>query len=255
MPMVMDQGSMTQLMILIKLFDHVDKPAAISKSIGITIQGVNYHLKILRQKGLVDDNNEISKDGFSFMETGLTSLRDFVSENMMKIDNVVTWEALADVDISQGERVGIYMSDGYLHAGNPDSRTVGITRNAARKGEVVSVTSISGIIKFDFGRILVCVIPPIEDVSDKSRLIGEVGDDLSSNRLVAVVGEEARWAAESAGYIPQIEFSALDGVFEAATRGMDSTLVISSRRFHYALPEIKELQNKYKEIALRIKYL
>ena len=253
--MVLDQGSLTQLMILIKLFDHVDKPASIAKGIGITIQGVNYHLKILRKKGLINENNEISKEGFSFLETGLSALRDFVSENMTKIDNIVTWEAIADSDITKGDTVDIFMESGYLHADHRENKTTGIARNNASEGEVVAVTSISGIIKVELGSILICVLPPIEEVQDRPALLKQVGLHSNGKSVIAVVGEEAFYAVNGAGMSPTLEYAALDGVFEAGTRGLESVLFISSRRFHYLLSDLKELQNRYKEIAVKIKYL
>ena len=253
--MVLDQGSLTQLMILIKLFDRVDKPASIAKSIGITIQGVNYHLKILRKKGLISDGNEITKEGFGFLESGLSSLRDFVSENMAKVDDIVTWEAISDRNIRKGETVGIYMEGGYLHAGQQGAKTSGIAKNDAAEGSVVAVTSITGIIKVELGNILICVLPPIEEVDDRNKLLDSIRDQIIPNRKLAVVGEEALFGLKSIELKPDLEFASLAGVFEAGTRGLDSTLFISSRRFHYLLSDLKELQNKYKEIQVKIKYL
>lgn len=253
--MVLDQGALTQLMILIKLSDGVDKPAGIAKGIGITLQGVNYHLKILRKRGYVDADNQITKEGFSFLENGLSSLRDFVSENIAKIDDMVTWEAISDENIEQGNLVGIYMESGYLHASRRTAETSGIAKNKAVAGEIVSVTSISGIINVKMGEIFISVLPPMEEILDINALTGNVKSEIGEDVLIAVVGEEALYVVRKAGKEPDIEFASLNGVFEAAVRGLDSALFLSSRRFHYLLSDLKELQNKYKEINVRIKYL
>lgn len=252
--MVLDQGELTQLMILVELFDGVDKPASIAKAVGITIQGVNYHLKILKKRGYVNDSNEISKEGFNLLESGLGSLRSFVSENMTKIDNIVTWEAIADTAINKGEDVPVYMSSGYLHAGGKGSKTKGLARNNAARGEIVGVT-VKDIITVDFGSISICVMPSIEDIEDKESFTVRIKEEISPEKQVAVIGEEAFYAVTKAGTTPNMEFASLDGVFEAATRGLDSVLFISSRRFHYLLTQLKELQNRYKEIGVKIKYL
>ncbi len=252
--MVLDQGELTQLMIMVELFDGVDKPASIAKSVGITVQGVNYHLKILRKKGLVTETNEISKEGYSFLESGLGSLREFVSENLAKIDNIVTWEAIADTPVEKGDGVGVYMSGGYLHAGKQNGKSSGVARNSAKKGEIV-VASINGIIGVEFGKIQICVLPSAEDIWDKENLASRLSEEFESGSKIAVVGEEAFYAVLAAGREPNIEYASLDGVFEAATRGLDSVLFISPRRFHYLLPQLKILQNRYKEIGLKIKYL
>ncbi len=253
--MVLDQGSLTQLMILIKLFDHVDKPSSIAKSIGITIQGVNYHLKIMKKKGLLNETNELSKEGFNFLESGLSSLRDFVSENLTKIDNIVTWEAIADTKISSGDEVSVYMKTGYLHAGASGDKAIGISKNDANPGEVVAVTSISSIINVEIGVIDIIVLPPVEEIKNKKNYLGQITENLSKVDIHAVSGEQAYITLKEAGFHPDMEFASIDGVFEAATRGLNSALVISSRRFHYMLSDLKELQNKFKEISVKIKYL
>lgn len=253
--MVLDQGTLTQLMILIKLGDGIDKPAAIAKGIGITIQGVNYHLKILRKRGFIDDENQISKIGFSFLENGLSSLRDFVSENMAKIDNIVTWEAISDEDLGKGETVGIYMKNGYLHASRSITDPKGVTKIPARAGEIVAVTSISGIVNVQMGSVSISVLPVIEEAGEIGVIIDYVKSQISGSDLVAVIGEEAFYAVTKAGSKPDLEFASLNGVFEAAIRGLNSALFVSSRRFHYVLGDLKDLQNRYKEINVRIKYL
>ncbi len=253
--MVLDQGSLTQLMILVKLFDHVEKPGSIAKDIGITIQGVSYHLKLLKKRGLLSENNELTKEGFSFMESGLSSLRDFVSENLTKIDNIVTWEAIADESISQGDEVRIYMKKGYLHANLTGDNPTGISKNSASRGEVVAVTSISDIINVKLGTIEIFVLPPIEGIDDRPSLLEQLQSSIRNDQLVGVSGEQAYVLLGELGIAPDLEFASIDGVFEAATRGMSSALVISSRRFHYMLSDLKELENRFKEISVRIKYL
>lgn len=253
--MVLDQGSLTQLMILVKLFDHVEKPGSIAKDIGITIQGVSYHLKLLKKRGLLTESNELTKEGFSFMESGLSSLRDFVSENLTKIDNIVTWEAIADDNISQGDEVRIFMKQGYLHASLTGDNPTGISKNTVSMGDVVAVTSISEIINVKLGDIHIYVLPPIEAVADRSSMLSQLRSSVQKDQLVAVAGEQAYVLMGELGITPELEYASMEGVFEAATRGMNSALVISSRRFHYMLSDLKDLENRFKEITVRIKYL
>lgn len=253
--MVLDQGSLTQLMILVKLFDHVDKPVGIANSIGITVQGVNYHLKLMKKRGLITDENELSKEGVNFLESGLNSLRDFVSDNLTKIDNIVTWEAIADTVISKGDVVGIYMKDGYLHAGPSGSQPTGISKNSAAIGEVVGVSSISSIIGIELGSIEIFVLPPVEDIEDKISLLKKLQEAFNGTHVTAVSGEQAYVMLMELGVKPEMEYASINGVFEAATRGLNASLLISSRRFHYMLSDLKELQNRFKEISVRINYL
>lgn len=253
--MVLDQGSLTQLMILIKLFDHVDRPGNIAKSIGITIQGVNYHLKLMKKRGLLTEENQLSKEGVNFLESGLSSLRDFVAENLTKIDNLVTWEAIADDRITRGDEVKIYMKSGYLHASLSGGAPTGISKNDAEIGEILAVTSISSIINVEIGDIEIFVLPPVETIENKKEFMKQLQDLPKEGRLRAVSGEQAYVTLKELGSDINMEFASIDGVFEAAMRGLSSTLLISSRRFHYMLSDLKDLQNKFREIQVKIKYL
>lgn len=253
--MVLDQGSLTQLMILIRLFDRTDRTGEIAKSIGITVQGVNYHLKLMRKKGLITEDNKLSKEGVNFLESGLSSLRDFVSENLTKIDNLVTWEAIADEDISGGDMVHTYLNSGYLHASLSGQDPTGISKNKASAGEIIAVTSISSIIGVSLGSISIYVLPPIEEISDPEAFALQLKSLIQEGDLIAVAGEQAYGTLHNQGIEPDMEFAPLHGVFEAASRGISSSLFISSRRFHYMLSDLKELQNKFKDIIVKIKYL
>ncbi len=254
--MLPDQGTTTQIMILLNLFDEVDKPSTIAKSIGITIQGVQYHVKILKNKGYISESNEITKEGYNFLETGLNSMRDFISENIAKLDDIVTWEAIADETLKKGDPVSVYMDNGYLHAGRGGNGAKGIVKNTAGKDEIAAVSSMSGIVNFKFGLVKIVVLPDVENLSDETLLIERIRNEHQENGgKIAIVGEEAYLMIMKSSLRIDIEFASLHGVFEAAARGIFSTLYISPRRFHYLLSDLRELQNKYKEVTVKIKYL
>lgn len=256
--MLPDQGTMTQIMILLNIFDGEKKPSVIARNIGITIQGVQYHMKILSGKGYIDTDENITKEGFNFLETGLSNLRDFVSQSMSRLDDVVTWEAIAAGDIGKGQTVILEMHDGYLYAreGTDPDKASGKSRNSAPKGDIVAVSSITGIIGLRIGTVAIDVIPDVENIPSFSELEEIIRKESSQGRLlIGTVGEEAFVLCRKAGFSPELQYASLHSAFEAGIRGVDSVVFVSNRRFHYLLADIKDLQNRYREVNVRIKYL
>ena len=253
--MVPDQGTLTQLMIMLRILQGEDRPADISREVGITLQGVQYNIKQLEKRGLLDQNAHITKDGFAFVETYLTNLRDFVSSNLSRLDTVNTWEAIADDNFSKNDKALLRMEGGYLHARATDGPYSGTAAWDASKGSIVGIGQVKEKIEVNIGDVMIYVVPVSPSISNSAKLSEELEKASSSNRIIAVSGEHAYYLVRSAGYVPKIEFASLEGSFEAASRGLDVLLVISNRRFHFALSLIKEMETRYPEINLQIKYL
>ncbi len=255
--MLPDQGTLTQIMILLQIFDGEKKPSAIAKSIGITVQGVQYHMKIMTGKGLIDSDSNITKEGFNFLDTGLSSMRDFVSQSIARLDDVVTWEAIAAGRIISGEEVSLNMKNGYLYASAPPGMgATGRARNNAEEGDIVAVTSINGIIGVKIGTVSVIVLPDAENIDktlDFKSILNETQGE--SGSLVGSIGEEAYVICRKSGIKPDLEYASIHSAFEAGVRGMSSTILVSNRRFHYLISDIKDLQNRYRDVNVRIKYL
>ena len=57
--MKIEQALLSQLMILLNIKNGKTRPSEISKDIGITLQGVVYHIKILKEKGFIDNNHQL----------------------------------------------------------------------------------------------------------------------------------------------------------------------------------------------------
>ncbi|MEM0157543.1 MAG: transcriptional regulator [Thermoplasmataceae archaeon] len=255
--MLPDQGTLTQIMILLNIFDGEKKPSAIARSIGITVQGVQYHMKIMNGKGFIDSESNITKEGFNFLDTGLSSMRDFVSQSIARLDDVVTWEAIASGRIKSGDQVSLDMRNGYLYASTSSGKGAkGRAKNNAEDGDMVAVTSINGIIDVKIGTVSVIVLPDAENMSksfDFKSILDEAQGD--SRSLVGTIGEEAYVICRKSGIKPDLEYASIHSAFEAGVRGVSSTVLVSNRRFHYLISDIKDLQNRYRDVNVRIKYL
>jgi putative transcriptional regulator len=255
---MLDQTGLTQIMILTEIFDGNEKPSEISRKIGITIQGVQYHTKIMKEKGLIDPNGKITENGFDFLYSGLSSFRDFVMESMFKLDNVLVWEAIAMEDLKEDSVVWLKMKDGYLYATSEKTgEASGIVIRNTPAGEIAGISQVKGIINMQLGTVSIIVIPDIENIKEIKEITEKVGSFLKSNPsgIIGVLGEEAMIVAKKMNILPGLEFAPLESAFEASNRGISTHVIISNRRFHFTLQTLRELQRKNPKTELKINYI
>ena len=145
--MKIEQALITQLMILLNVKNGKNRPSEISKELDITLQGVVYHLKILREKRYIDADNKITKSGFDFLYNGLNNIENFVHSSLINIDASLIWESISDDDVNGGDRLYLYMKDGYLHATKKGKKAAfGKSIRPTKKDQCAGVTDVNGII-------------------------------------------------------------------------------------------------------------
>jgi len=255
---MLDQTNLTQIMILTEIFDGNEKPSEISRKIGITIQGVQYHTKIMREKGFIDNNGKITENGFDFLYSGLSSFRDFVIESMVKLDNVLVWEAIAMEDLKEGGVVWLKMRNGYLYATSERTgEASGTVMKDTPAGEIAGISQVKGIINVQLGTVSIIVIPDIENIKEMNVITEKVGSFMKSQPfgIFGVLGEEAMVVAKKMNINPELEFAPLESAFEASNRGISTHVIISNRRFHFILHTLRDLQRKNPKTELKINYI
>lgn len=256
--MILGQARTTQLMILINLFEGKNKPAELAKELGITIPGVRYHIKILREKGFVSEDNALTKEGFESLYSGLNSVRQFVSDNMTKLDKVITWEALCDEPVRKGEKVYLHMKDGYLHASKKtESASTGRAETDCDPPDVIGVSDVEGMIDVRVRDFAIFVLPDVEIIDSKDDIAKLIREKFEMGRYdhLGILGEEAKLIADKAGIRADFQYAPIDAAFESATRGQSTMVLISRRRFHFMLPVLKELENRNPGIVANIDYI
>lgn len=259
--MILEQSKISQLMVLTKIFGGKKKPSEIGKDLGLTLQGVIYHLKILKNEGLVNENNEITKKGFEFLYTGLNDVRNFVHDNISEMDSALSWEAISDQDVKKGERVWLTMQDGYLHASRErrgsEEGASGVAQTDSMTGDTLAVSLVTGLVGIKLGTVEILVMPNAESVKDIDIIIAHLKKEFETCQkcFFGVIGEAARTVAKKGGFDLNFEYAALYSAFEAATRGESTLILVSQRRFHFSLSDISSLQMKNPEIGLKIVHL
>lgn len=208
----------------------------VAESVGVTAQAVSDYLGGLVEDGFVEKHGrgryEVTKEGVDWLIGVTEELRDFVgyvSEDV--IGQVEVAPAISTAAVEEGDRVSITMRDGVMHAtpGGSGSHTA-VAVTAAEEGGEVGVTDFEGILDFEPGGVTAVPVPRVQNGGSQAvdtDLVVELSDE---HDLIAVAGVEALVSVRKAGLEPDVRFGSVDGVVEAATKGLDVLLVTVTSR-------------------------
>lgn len=247
----------TQYRILVEVADR--QPAVsqreIADALGITAQAVSEYIGELveasRVRKLGRGRYEITNEGVDWLinrTDELDAYTRFVSEEV--IEHVDVEAAIAAGEVEAGERVGLSMRDGVLHA--VPGRSTGATAvavSAAKPGVAVGVTDFEGLLEYDPGRITVLAVPAVDSdgpEADPTEIEALVG----AHDLVVAPGVEPLAALRAAGFEPDARFGTPDGVREAAVRGLDVLLVAAESAVSRHTDRLREANLSFELVDL-----
>jgi putative transcriptional regulator len=93
-------------------------------------------------------------------------------------------------------------------------------------GEAVGVTDFEGVVEYDPGVVTVVPVPAVTEGEPPSPDV--IRDRAAEADLVAVGGTEAYALATRTGLRPDVRFGSATGVSQAALRGLDVLLLVST---------------------------
>ena len=171
----------------------------------VTSKGVNWVIKVLRELRSYD----------TFIEKAVT--------------NISVSAAVADVDLSKGQKVGLEMKEGLLFAtGKIGKGATGITTSDARDGEDVGISHIEGIVSLEVGKVTILKVPSIQSggsqVVDINRLKGEI----AGKKLVGGIDIEALIALNKTTNQPIYAYGVAEAAIEAAKSGLSPVIVCAN---------------------------
>ena len=203
----------------------------VAEAIGVTSQAVSDYVRDLVESGFVDKGGrgryEVTKEGVDWLISQTDSLEAFVERVSSEIVGSVDLDAaVAAGSIAEGDRVGLVMRDGVLHA-TPAGDASGaaataVAVTAAEAGEAVGVTDFEGVVDYETGRVTVLQVHPVTEGETVGPPIDEPADEVN---VVAIAGTEAYALATRSGLNPDVRFGTVDAVAEAALLGLDVLLV------------------------------
>ena len=227
-----DKSQMTKIFILLEILKGKRKLKDIANSVGITVQGVSEYMKILERDELIK-NGEITLSGLEFITQSLEDIGEFLQYANKLVGKTKIVEAIAGEDIKKGDKVGLFMENGYIHAYKKESSSTGIAIHNAKKGEDVGVGNLKGIIKINYGEIVVYPMPSIEDGGSRKVNTEKIRKIIDKNKKIGVCGVVPYIILTNLADI-DFEFSAVNATIDAYYRGISSQLFVS----HEMLPHI-----------------
>ncbi len=244
MGILRDKSRITETMVLLSILKGNKKLKEIAADVEITVQGVSEYIKSLESKGFVR-NGMVTPEGMEFLYSSLEEIGEFVHNANKVIGKIKVTEAIAGESIKEGDKVGLFMEDGYVHAYKRDSSSMGIAIMDANKGEDLGVKDLKGIMEIEYGKIYVYAMPDISQGG--SRIINKekIKEFIeNTNKKIGVCGVVAKVALEEIASI-DFEFAAVKSAINAAYRGISTILFVSHEMLPYTLQTIAESDVDY----------
>ncbi len=203
----------------------------IAKRLGITSQAVSEYVKELMKDGWLSSQGRsryrVTREGVDWilkMSRQLQSYSAFVSK---VISDISISAAIADNNLSPGQKVSLYMKDGLLVASSIVSNegAWGIATSAAKQGEDVSISNIEGVMRLKTGKITIGKVPGVQQGGSRNTDIARLKEEVKQGGLIGMIGIEALVAMRRAGREPDYLYGVKEATIEAAYCGLPFLVV------------------------------
>lgn len=203
----------------------------IAAKLGITPQAVSEYIKQLFKESLITSdgplNYRVTTKGVEAILRGAHEIKDysrFVLEEVVRDVRVFT--AIAAQDLEEGDKVGVWMKDGLLYAGEKHiSGAAGIAIQKAQKGQDVGIRNLRGIIDLERGVVAICQIPRAERGGSRGVDYEKLKEAVKGKRYLCALGVEALMALKKIGKKPDAFFGVKEAVIEASHHGISPIVV------------------------------
>ena len=244
-----DKGKITEMMIILSLLKGKRKLREIAEDVGITIQGVSEYMKTMESLNLIKEGKP-THEGMEFLYSSLEEIGDFIHNANRIIGKIKVTEVIAGERIMKGERVGLFMKNGYIYAYKRESSSTGVAINNAGEDEDLGVENLKGILGIDYGKISIYVMPSIEEGGSRSVKKDKIKKLLKEDKKIGVCGTVAYVVIKALATI-DFEYGSVYAAIDAAYRGVDTILFVSHEMLPYVLRVISEKGVNYEVHSVR----
>ena len=198
----------------------------LAEQLGVTVQGVSLALKRLTRDRLVENRAGVWRPtplGTEAIHGSMRDLRRFVDDALGELRLIDETVAQADARMKPGDEVGLYMRDGRLRAApRVYAGSHGTARSRGRRGELVRVADLHGIVALKPGRLTFVSHPETPTPSQWRRARGLLGRrGASSGARLGAHGLASAVLLERLGRSPDFEFAPLPSALDAVRRGVE----------------------------------
>ena len=229
----------------------------IASKLGITSQAVSEYIRELIRDGWLNSEGRsryrVTKEGVDWilqMSRQLHSYAWFVSK---VVADISTTTAIADSDISAGQRVSLYMKDGLLFASSviTNKGAIGVAVTDAKRGQDVGISSIERVIKLEPAKVIVGKVPNVQHGGSQSTDLVRLEREVKRARLVGALGVEALVALRKIDANPDYLYGVREAAIEAAFCGLPSLVVCSEDRIGILVQRLEEENLAYQIVDLK----
>lgn len=252
MKILREKGKMTKFLVLYK--SAVEKPnklADLASELNMTEQAVSNYISEIEDEGLIDRSGGAyrpTSKGLKLVRDVISDLNTFLDEAKGNIDFISTCIAIASEDIREGERIGLFMKDGFLHASTKEMSSTGTALHNASEGEPIKVGGLEGIIDMELGKIWILPVNLEIDSEKIQKKLKEIEYD-----KLATKGEMPFGICNSLEISPNIEFAPLEASISAAEKGLNTLVMIPKKNLNNVIEKLNS-RNKGREEEYKIKY-
>jgi len=202
----------------------------IAERLDLSPQAVSDYVRELVNDGwLVSEGRSkyrVTKEGVDWMIKGLREWQSYSDTVQNAIAGISVCAAVADCDISEGQKVGLLMRDGLLFATDDlSAEAKGVAVCNAGKGEDVGISNIDGIVPLEIGKVTVLRLPGIQRGGSRQTDLNRLKKVIQGKRPVGAIGIESLIALRKLGVEPTCLYGVIEAVVEAARSGLSPAVV------------------------------
>jgi len=227
----------------------------IAAKVGVTPQAVSEHFRELKNEGYLEpigrSRYRISPKGVNFVLKMAGELEEYSSVLSKAITKFSITAALANEDITPGQKVALFMKEGLLYAGSTGTgNATGIAIGHASRGSDVGITDVEGIVQLEPGEITIAVIPGIEKGGSAMANRHFLKKLCRGKKMVVPVGLEAIAALKSAGVASACRYAPIQAAIEAAQTGISPLVVCAETELNNLMKRLVDSNLRYLTLDL-----
>jgi putative transcriptional regulator len=229
----------------------------IAPRLGITSQAVSEYIRELIKDGWLSSEGrsryKVTKEGVDWILQMSRQLHSYAWLVSKVVADITTTTAIADSDLSVGQRASLYMKDGLLFASNAISPkgAKGIAATEAKQGQDVGIHNIEGVIKLQPAKVMIDKIPNVQDGGSRSTDLARLKREVKKARLVGALGTEALVALRQIDVKPDYLHGVREAAIEAAYCGLSFLIVCSEDKVPILVQRLEEENLDYEIVDLR----
>jgi putative transcriptional regulator len=202
----------------------------IARRLGLSPQAVSDYVKELLNDGWLSSEGRskyrVTREGVDWMLKALREWQSYSDSVQKALAGISVCAAVADSDISEGQRTGLVMKKGLLYAvADTGTSATAEAVSAARRGEDVGVTNIDGIVPLDVGKITVVRVPAIQRGGSRQADPATLKKAVSGKDMIGAIGIEALTSLRKLNVEPTCLYGVAEALVEAARSGLSPVVV------------------------------